>query len=103
MMKIAVGGSKINLLIQGESFQNVFTQDSSKRTCGADICGTAVVLYLWRDLGTAMDHRGDRRFSGISAGGDPGFVAVESAGGFEQPESPVGLKPNDRSRGVQSP
>lgn len=36
MMRIAVGGSKINLLIQGENFRNVFTQASFKRTwCSA--------------------------------------------------------------------
>ena len=54
MVKIAVGGSKMTLLIQGENFQNVFTQASCERTCGADICGTAVVLNLWRDFGTAL-------------------------------------------------
>jgi hypothetical protein len=43
MIKIAVGGSKIDLLIQGENFQNVLTQASVKRICGADICGTDVV------------------------------------------------------------
>jgi hypothetical protein len=50
MVKIAVGGSKMTLLIQGENFQNVFTQASCERTWGADICGTAVVLNLWGGL-----------------------------------------------------
>jgi hypothetical protein len=54
MVKIAVGGSKMTLLIQGENFQNVFTQASFERTCGADNCGTVVVLQTWRDLGTAQ-------------------------------------------------
>jgi hypothetical protein len=36
MVKIAVGGSKINLLIQGENFQKIFTRASFKRTrCSA--------------------------------------------------------------------
>jgi hypothetical protein len=54
MVKIAVDGSKMALLIQGENFQNVFTQASFERTGGADICGTVVVLQSWRDLGTAQ-------------------------------------------------
>jgi hypothetical protein len=57
MVNIAVGGSKIALLIQGENFQNLFTQASCERTGSADISGTAVAL---RSCGTSAPQNSGR-------------------------------------------
>ena len=59
MVKIAAGGSKTDLLIQGENFQNTFTRASLERTCGADIASSRQGIVNRRKFTIPL---ADRRF-----------------------------------------
>src|SRR4051812_22079991 len=63
MVKIATGGTRMALLIQGENFQNTFTQASLERTRGIDIASSRQGIVNRRAFTIPLAERRFRAFA----------------------------------------